>query len=298
MENIISIRDLSKKDILYILDLAKKVESSDCSSMLKGRILATLFYEPSTRTRLSFVTAMQRLGGQVTGFADPKKTSAAKGETLFDTIKMVESYSDIIAIRHPLEGAARLSSEAASIPVINAGDGANQHPTQTLLDLYTILKSKGSLDKLKVAMVGDLKYGRTVHSLACALSLFDTELSFVAPASLKMPNDLLADLTVPYKETDDLIEGIKDADIIYMTRVQKERFPDPIDYERVKGVYVLDCQVLSHCKKDAKVMHPLPRVDEIAVEVDQTDHAIYFEQAANGVIVRQALLAMLLGELK
>jgi len=297
-KDIISIRDFSKEEIVYLLDLAKKMENlSGKEKLLAGKVLATVFYEPSTRTRLSFETAMLKLGGTVTGFSDPNASSVAKGETLYDTMKMLDGYIDIIVLRHPIEGAARRAAETADVPVINGGDGANQHPTQTLLDLYTIVKSKGKLDGLKVAMVGDLKYGRTVHSLAAALSHFNVKLIFVAPLSLKMPDDLLGELTVSYIETDKLEDAMQ-ADVVYMTRIQKERFPDPIDYEKVKGVYVLSEKILQNAKKGLKVMHPLPRVDEIATDVDSTENAIYFEQAKNGVTMRQALLALLLGRLK
>lgn len=291
-------REFSKEELLYLIELAKKIESSDNSDLLKGKVLTTLFYEPSTRTKLSFESAMKRLGGKVIGFSNPKESSVAKGETLFDTTKMVEGYSDVIVIRHPIEGAARLVAESSDVPVINAGDGANQHPTQTLLDLFTIVKSKGKLDGLTITMVGDLINGRTVHSLAHALSHFDVKLIFVSPKILKMPQDLLDELTIPYEETEDLQEAIKKSDILYMTRIQKERFPDPVVYESLKGVYVLNKSMLKEAKKDLKVMHPLPRVDEIATDVDSTEHAIYFEQAHNGAIMRQALLALLLGGLK
>jgi len=298
MKDIISITDLTKDQILKILELSKKIEAmKGKEKLLAGKILATVFYEPSTRTRLSFESAMLRLGGQVLGFSDPKISSVVKGETLHDTVKMLEGYSDIIVVRHRIEGAARLAAESTPIPIINAGDGANQHPTQTLLDLYTIQKSKGKFDGLTVAMVGDLKYGRTVHSLACALSLFKTKLIFVAPDSLKMPEEFLKNLAVPYIETGDMQDALKKADVVYMTRIQKERFPDPVDYEKVKGVYVLTRELLDSAKKEIKVMHPLPRVDEITKDVDETTNAIYFEQAKNGVTVRQALLAMLLGKL-
>ncbi len=301
-KDIISIRDFSKKEILYMLESAKKIESMQGrEKLLRGKILATLFYEPSTRTRLSFESAMLRLGGSTTGFSDPKGSSVAKGETLSDTIRIVEGYSDIIVIRHPVEGAARLAADTAHVPIINAGDGANQHPTQTLLDLYTILKSKGRLDGLTVAMVGDLKYGRTVHSLAHALSLFDTRMIFVAPESLGMPDDLLDELKgkgVDLTSTASLKDAIRSADILYMTRIQKERFPDIVEYEKVKGVYVLSSAMLSSAKKGLKVMHPLPRVDEISTDVDATENAVYFEQAKNGVTMREALLAILLGRLK
>ncbi len=298
MKDIISIRDFSKKDIDYFLELSEKIENMDHSKLLRGKVLCNLFYEPSTRTRLSFESAMYRMGGKVTGFSDPKKSSYAKGETIYDTIKMVESYSDIVAIRSPIEGAARKSGRVAKVPVINAGDGANQHPTQTLLDLYTIKKSKGDINGLTISMVGDLKYGRTVHSLACALAHYDVKLIFVSPESLKMPDDLLEELDIAYEETDNLNDALERSDIIYMTRIQKERFPDPIEYEKVKGVYVIRKKMLDSCKKDMKIMHPLPRVDEISEDVDNTAHALYFEQAENGVTVRMALLAYLLGALR
>lgn len=303
-KDIISISDLSKDDILYFLNLAEKIDAmkeKDKSGLLAGKVLATLFYEPSTRTRLSFHSAMMRLGGNVLGFTDPKASSVAKGETLYDTIKMTESYSDVIVIRHPVEGAGRLAAESASVPVINAGDGANQHPTQTLLDLYTIMKAKGKLDGLKVAMVGDLKYGRTVHSLAHALSFFKTEMIYVSPKGLGMPTHQLDRLKASgysFKETDDLKMALKEADICYMTRIQKERFPDPVEYDKVRGVYVLNKKMLKGAKQGLKVMHPLPRVDEIEVDVDTTEHALYFEQAKNGVVMRQALLAHLLERLR
>jgi aspartate carbamoyltransferase catalytic subunit len=300
-KDIISIRDLSKEELEYLLTLATRMEGMDQRhDLLKGRILATLFYEPSTRTKLSFESAMMRLGGRTMGFSDPKASSAAKGETLSDTMKMVEAYSDIVVIRHPLEGAARLAADSISIPVINAGDGANQHPTQTLLDLYTIMRSKGSLDKLTVAMVGDLKYGRTVHSLATALSHFSVKMIFVSPTQLGMPRDLLAELQekrIAFQETDSLAPALEAADILYMTRIQKERFPDAVEYEKVRGVYVLTKAMLGKANPKLRIMHPLPRVDEIHPSVDATEHALYFEQAKNGVIMREALLALLLGRL-
>ncbi len=302
MKDIISIRDLTREQMLHILGLAKKTESLKSSdNLLAGKILATLFYEPSTRTRLSFESAMMRLGGRVTGFSDPAGSSVAKGETLYDTIKMVEGYCDIIVIRHPVDGAARLAADTAKVPVINAGDGANQHPTQTLLDLYTIQKSKGGLEKLKVAMVGDLKYGRTVHSLAYALSLFNCEMIFVSPKSLCMPTDLTDELRqkkIRFSEHEDMGIALKKADILYMTRIQKERFPDDVEYEKVKGVYVLTGEMLEGAKTGLKIMHPLPRVNEISKCVDDTENAIYFDQAKNGVIIREAVLAMLLGKLR
>ncbi len=296
--DIISINDFSKEDILSVLDVAKKMEKKASPTLLKGKILATLFFEPSTRTRLSFVSAMEKLGGQVIGFGSPDSSSIKKGESLWDTVKMTDKYADIIALRHPLEGSARLASEASSKPVINAGDGANQHPTQTLLDLYTIQKAKGTLNNLKVGILGDLKYGRTVHSLAIALSHFNPEFTFIAPDALQMPRsylDMLNKKKIRYRVTQQMMEPLGGLDILYVTRIQQERFPDPLEYERYKGMYKVDKKILGHIKKDMKIMHPLPRVDEIDPALDSTEHALYFEQAANGVPMRQALLAILLG---
>ncbi|HII16349.1 TPA: aspartate carbamoyltransferase [Candidatus Woesearchaeota archaeon] len=298
--DILSINDFSKEEILYVLEVAKRFEKPNYD-LLKNKILATLFFEPSTRTRLSFTAAMQQLGGQVLGFATPTVSSVKKGETIWDTVKMVEQYADAIVMRHKLEGAARLASEASQKPILNAGDGTNQHPTQTLLDLYTILKEKGTLDGLSVGMLGDLKYGRTVHSLATALSHFKTSLFFIAPDALKMPReqlDTLAEKGIPCKEVTDIMEVAKELDILYVTRIQQERFADPLEYEKYKGVYQLDKSLLEHIKKDLKIMHPLPRVDEIHPELDDTPHAIYFRQAGNGLIVRKALLALVLGKVK
>ena len=299
--DIISIRDLSKEEILHILSVSAKIEKKADPTLLKGKILATLFFEPSTRTRMSFQSAMMKLGGRVFGFSSQEVTSIKKGETLWDTIKMVERYADVIVIRHPLEGAARLSAEAASIPVINAGDGANQHPTQTLLDLYTIQKTKRRINNLNVGFLGDLKYGRTVHSLAIALSHFNTTMYFISPPELKMPDDYLGELKdkkIKYYETADLLKFSNKLDILYVTRIQQERFPDPLEYEKYKNVYCLDSSLLTHVKKDLKIMHPLPRVSEISAELDNTSHAAYFQQAANGIPVRQALLALVLGKAK
>lgn len=299
--DVISIKDLSKEDILYALGIAKKIEKSHDSALLKNKILANLFFEPSTRTRLSFQSAMLRLGGGVLGFSNSEITSIKKGETLWDTIKMIEQYSDVIVMRHPLEGAVRLAAEAASIPVINAGDGANQHPTQTLLDLYTIQKTKGKLTDLKIGFLGDLKYGRTVHSLAMALSHFKAKMYFISPAALKMSDHLLDELkqkNIDYVETPNLFKVSSELDILYVTRIQQERFPDPLEYEKYKNVYRLDMSLLKHIKKDLKIMHPLPRVGEISPELDETEHAVYLQQAGNGVPVRQALLALVLGKIR
>jgi aspartate carbamoyltransferase catalytic subunit len=299
-KDIISIRDLSKEELLYILDSTNKITQNN-HEILKDKILATLFFEPSTRTRLSFESAMNKLGGKVIGFSDPSLTSVAKGETLQDTIKIIGSYADVIVIRHPIEGAARLAAETTSSPVINAGDGANQHPTQTMLDLYTIKKSKGRLDNLNIGFLGDLKYGRTVHSLAYAMAHFKTKMFFISPKQLKMPGDYLAELeekNVEYVEEEDLLNVSKELDILYVTRIQKERFPDPVEYEKLKGIYKLGKSLLKNIKPELKIMHPLPRIDEIKPSLDKTRHAIYFEQAYNGIIIRKTLLALLLGGIK
>jgi aspartate carbamoyltransferase catalytic subunit len=296
--DIISIRDISKEDMLTVLDTAEKLEKNPRPELMKGKIMATLFFEPSTRTRLSFVSAMHRLGGFVLGFENPDVSSVKKGETTWDTIKMIEQYADVIVQRHPVEGAARLSAEASSIPVLNGGDGANQHPTQTLLDMYTIKKEKGKLEDLNIAFVGDLKYGRTVHSLCIAMSLFKTKLYFIAPDALQMPKNYLEDLDkkgVPYVVEEDLMKHAAEFDVIYMTRIQKERFPSPEEYAKYKGVYEIDKSLLEHTKKDVKIMHPLPRVGEIKTDLDDTPNAAYFRQAGNGVPIRQALIALTTG---
>lgn len=298
--DIVSIRDFSKKDLLHVLRVSKQMEG-EISTLLAGKILATLFFEPSTRTRLSFESAMCRLGGTVIGFSDEKVSSVKKGETIWDTAKMAERYSDVIVIRTPIEGSARLAAEATSVPVINGGDGANQHPTQTLLDLYTIQKAKKNIDGLKIGFLGDLKYGRTVHSLAIALSHWKVDLFFIAPDALQMPEHYLKDLQetgIACFKTDDVFEVSKKLDILYVTRIQQERFPDPLEYEKYKNAYRLDRSLLSEIKEDMKIMHPLPRVGEISPELDDTGHAIYFEQAGNGVTVRKAVLALVLGKVE
>ncbi|HDD57175.1 MAG TPA: aspartate carbamoyltransferase [Thermoplasmatales archaeon] len=300
--DLVSIRDLTREEIFYILEKAEKMipfaKGEKKTKALEGKILATLFFEPSTRTKLSFETAMHRLGGNVIGFSEPAMTSIKKGETLADTIRMVDSYSDIIVIRHSLEGAARLAAEFAESPVINAGDGAGRHPTQCLLDLFTILREKGRIEGLRIALVGDLKYGRTVHSLAYALALLGAELIFISPETLKMPKEIVRDcqeLGAEPKSFTNLERAIKDVDVIYVTRIQKERFPDPTEYNRVVGSYRIDIDLLKHAKEDLVVMHPLPRVNEIDPEVDKTKHALYFKQAFYGIPVRMALLSLLLG---
>ena len=299
--DIISIRDFAKKELLYVLSISKKIEKNPDLNLLKNKIASLLFFEPSTRTRLSFSSAMQRLGGNTIGFAQSDVSSIKKGETLWDTIKMVEQYSDVIIMRHPLEGAARLAAEAASIPVINAGDGSNQHPTQTLLDLYTIQKEKGGLENLNVGFLGDLKYGRTVHSLAIALSHFNAKMFFISPKALSMPKHYLEELSqkkIKFTEVENVFKVSKELDVLYVTRIQKERFADAIEYEKYKNSYRLNKSLLANSKKDIVIMHPLPRVGEINPELDETPNAIYFKQAGNGIPVRQALLALVLGKIK
>lgn len=300
--DIISINDFSKEEILCVIQKAEEMQKlKNKDSLLKGTIIGSLFFEPSTRTRLSFNSAAESLGANVVGFASASITSVKKGESLFDTIKMVEQYADVIVMRHFIEGSARLAAEATSKPVINAGDGANQHPTQTFLDLFTIKQTQGKLNNLNIALVGDLKYGRTVHSLAVALSHFNTRLYFVSPESLRMPEHYLEFLDkkgVEYSEHTDVEKVIKNIDILYATRIQGERFPDPAEYEKVKNAYVLKKSMLKGVKDNLKIMHPLPRVNEISTDVDDTKYAYYFQQAGNGIPVRQALLALVLGALK
>jgi len=296
--SLVSIDDLNTDEILKILDLAEEFERDPVQKLLEGKVIATLFFEPSTRTRLSFESAVNRLGGKIVGFADSSYSSVSKGETLNDTILTVNNYCDLIVIRHPIEGSARYASEIATVPVINAGDGANQHPTQTLLDLFSIRKTQGTLDHLNIFMVGDLKYGRTVHSLMMAMSRWNTTFNFIAPEELKMPDEFklyLENMGLKYYEHSDFTDIVSKADIIYMTRVQKERFSDPMEYEKVKNVYVLRNSMLKGTKPNMRILHPLPRVNEIHKDVDSNPKAYYFEQALNGVYTRQAILCSLLG---
>jgi aspartate carbamoyltransferase catalytic subunit len=296
--SLVSIDDFSTEEILRIIDLAAEFEKNPTSNLLEGKVIATLFFEPSTRTRLSFESAINRLGGKIVGFSDAAVTSVSKGETLNDTIRTVSNYCDLIVMRHPIEGSARFASEVASVPVINAGDGANQHPSQTLLDLYSIRKTQGKLEDLNIFMVGDLKYGRTVHSLVMAMSRWNATFNFIAPEELKMPDEFklyLDNLGLKFYEHNDFTDIIAKADIIYMTRVQKERFSDPIEYEKVKNVYVLRNEMLKKTKPNMRILHPLPRVNEIHQDVDSNTKAYYFEQALNGVFTRQAILCSLLG---
>ncbi len=301
--DVISINDFSTAEIEHILKIAKEMvpiaQGKKKSNLLDGYILSTVFFEPSTRTRLSFESAMNRLGGRVIDFGDVKKTSVKKGETLADTIKMMSSYSDVIVLRHSSEGAARMASEFSDRPVLNGGDGTGQHPTQTMLDLFTIKDKLGAIKNRHIVFVGDLKYGRTAHSLAYALSKFGAKLTFVSPQSLAMPKEIIQALKkegTAIDKTQDLQKAVETADVLYVTRIQKERFPDPAEYRKVSGVYKITDKLLENAKKMMIVMHPLPRVDEISPEVDCTEHAVYFEQAFNGVPVRMALLALVLGK--
>ncbi|HKM76885.1 MAG TPA: aspartate carbamoyltransferase [Candidatus Bathyarchaeia archaeon] len=300
--DVVSIRDFSREEIDYVLDTTDVVEpmASVGARDLNGKIMGTLFFEPSTRTRLSFESAMYRFGGNCIGFAEPKIASVEKGENLADTIRVVENYADVLVIRHPLEGAARLAAEFSEIPVINAGTGAEEHPTQAMLDLYTIRKELGRLNGLSIALVGDLRYGRTVHSLAYALSLYDIKLRLVSPSLLRMKKEVLEEVSqrVNVQESEDLSEIIPDVDVIYVTRIQKERFGSLEDYEKVRGFYRLTANDLSLAKKQMIVMHPLPRVDEIAYDVDASPHAKYFKQVWYGLLVRMSLIGLVLGVLK
>ena len=289
----------SREKIEYLIKMAQEFEKHPNRRLLAGKVVATLFFEPSTRTRLSFETAANRLGARVIGFADPKVTSGTKGETLKDTIMMVSSYADVIVMRHYLEGAALYASEVAPVPIMNAGDGANQHPSQTMLDMYTIYQTQGTLDNLNIYMVGDLKYGRTVHSLLMAMRHFNPTFHFIAPDELQMPaayKRYCEEYGIKYVEHQDFdADTISDADILYMTRVQKERFADLEEYERVKDRYLLKNNMLSKARSNMKILHPLPRVNEIEYSIDETPYAYYFQQAQNGLYARQALICDVLG---
>lgn len=298
-ESLVSINDFSKEEIMELLEKARSFEENPNRKVLEGKVVATLFFEPSTRTRLSFETAVNRLGGRIIGFSDAATSSSSKGESLKDTIMMVSNYVDLIIMRHHLEGAARYASEVSSVPIINAGDGANQHPTQTMLDLYSIYKTQGTLENLNITMVGDLKYGRTVHSLLQAMSHFNPTFHFVAPDELKMPQEykiFCEEHNIPYYEHSNFSEEvINQADILYMTRVQRERFTDLMEYERVKDIYILHNSMLANSKPNLRVLHPLPRVNEIAYDVDSNPKAYYFQQAKNGLFARQAIICKVLG---
>lgn len=297
--SLVTIANLSKEKIMYLIQMAQEFEKCPNRKILDNKVVATLFFEPSTRTRLSFETAANRLGARVIGFTDPKVTSSSKGETLKDTIMMVSNYADVIVMRHYLEGAARYASEVAPVPIVNAGDGANQHPSQTMLDLYSIYKTQGTLENLNIYLVGDLKYGRTVHSLIMAMRHFNPTFHFIAPKELAMPEEYKIYCQkhgIKYEEHEEFnSEVISQADILYMTRVQRERFTDLMEYERVKDVYILRADMLKDSRPNMKILHPLPRVNEIAYDVDNNPHAYYFEQAHNGLFARQAIICDVLG---
>jgi aspartate carbamoyltransferase catalytic subunit len=299
--DIVSIQDFSREEINYILEKSQAMEplATKGSDMLKGKILATLFFEPSTRTRLSFEAAMLKLGGSTIGFADAEIASVRKGENLADTIRTVENYANVIALRHPLEGAAKLAAEFSKVPILNGGTGAEEHPTQALMDLYTIKKEKEKIDGLKIALLGDLRYGRTVHSLAYALSLYDIKLYLISPESLRMRREVIRAVKnrISIFEDKSLEQIIPQIDVLYVTRIQKERFPDPAEYVKVKGIYRISLETLRNARKDLILLHPLPRLDEIAPEVDSKPQARYFQQVWNGIVVRMALLALVLGAL-
>jgi len=301
-KSIVSIRDMTRAALEKVVSTTAMVKKDGPKGFMEGKTVAVLFFEPSTRTRLSFESAVLKSGGTVFGIADPAASSQSKGESFADSIRTIAGYCDVIVIRHPVEGAARMASELCDIPVINAGDGPNQHPTQTLLDLFTIEEQIGKLEGIKVGMVGDLKYGRTVHSLTHALAMFGNELSFISPPSLKMPRHILEELEklkIPYHEFVSLEETADlDLDVLYVTRIQKERFGDPQEYEKVAGTYRITLDTIEMLGGEVKIMHPLPRVDEIDVEVDDTPNAVYFLQAHNGIPTRQALLGLVTGGLK
>jgi aspartate carbamoyltransferase catalytic subunit len=297
-KSLVSINDYKKEDYFKILDLAEEFQKNPKQKLLENHVIASLFFEPSTRTRLSFETAIQRLGGKVIGFSEASNSSVSKGESLKDTILTVSRYADLIVMRHPVEGSARYASVVSDKPIINAGDGSNQHPTQCLLDLYSIRKTQGTLENINLFLVGDLKYGRTVHSLLMAMSEFNPVFNFVSPPTLKMPQeykDFLDEKGIKYYEHDDINENIKYADIIYVTRVQRERFSDPMEYEKVKNSYVIKNKMLEGTKDNLRILHPLPRVNEIDTDVDTNPKAYYFEQAENGVYTRMALMCKILG---
>ncbi len=297
--SLVSINDFTRDELVQILDLAETFEANPRQRILSNNVVASLFFEPSTRTRLSFESAINQLGGRVIGFSEAGSSSVSKGESLRDTIQTVSLYSDLIVMRHPLEGAARFASEISPVPIINAGDGSNQHPTQCLLDLYSIRKTQGKLDNIDIAFVGDLKYGRTVHSLVIALSMFkNVNFHLVSPMELKLPSSVkkfIKDAGYNYFQYEDMNEVMSKVDVLYMTRIQRERFSDPMEYERVKNSYILDNSMLKVSRDNLKILHPLPRVNEISENVDSNSKAYYFQQAQNGVFVRQALLASILG---
>lgn len=297
-KSLVSINDYTKEEQIRVLEVAREFEKTPVQTIMQDYVVASLFFEPSTRTRLSFESAVNRLGGKVIGFSEAGSTSVKKGESLRDTILTIANYSDLIVMRNPIEGSARFASEISPVPIINAGDGANQHPTQTLLDLYSIIKTQGTLDNLHVAFVGDLKYGRTVHSLVIALCNYNTTFHLVSPTELKLPSSVkmhIKEKNLAYYQYTDMEDIIQQVDVLYMTRIQRERFSDPLEYERIKNSYNLHHDMILNTKENFRVLHPLPRVNEIDINVDTSPKAYYFEQALNGVFVRQALMAVILG---
>lgn len=297
-KSLVSITDYTPEDYYRVLDIAEEFEKNPNQRILEGHVIASLFFEPSTRTRLSFESAIQRLGGRIVGFTEAKSSSVSKGESLKDTILTVGNYSDLIIMRHPIEGSARYASEVSTVPIVNAGDGANQHPTQCLLDLYSIRKTQGTLENLNICLVGDLKYGRTVHSLIMAMSNFNPVFNFISPKSLKIPEEykiFLRERNIKFYEHDEISDVISEADIMYVTRVQRERFSDPIEYEKVKNIYILRNEMLENTKDNLRILHPLPRVNEISTDVDDNPKAYYFTQALNGVYTRMAIISLILG---
>ncbi|MDY6915722.1 MAG: aspartate carbamoyltransferase [Candidatus Cloacimonadota bacterium] len=298
MNNLISMRDLSKKEIMMFMQTAAKIEKGELKPNMEKKLAALMFYEPSTRTHFSFATAMKKLGGQTITMRGTSNSSVQKGETFADTLQTLAQYADIIVLRTGIEGSARYASEVVDIPVINAGDGANQHPTQALLDLYSIIKTQGTLENLKIGVAGDLRFGRTVHSLVYSLADFKPSFKFISPSFLRMPSYIKDDLNnknIAYEELQEIDQKIEELDVLYITRVQKERFADPEEYEKAKGSYILKRSMLANVKDNFRVMHPLPRVDEISTDVDDTQYAYYFQQAKNGVYTRQAIFSILLG---
>ena len=297
MKHLISMRDLSKNDILHFIETAELIEKGKMKPNLKGKLAALLFFEPSTRTRFSFESAMKKLGGETLTMSGTGTTSAKKGESFADTIKTISQYADILVIRSVLEGASRYASEIVSIPVVNAGDGANQHPTQALLDLYSIVKTQGTLENITIAIIGDLKFGRTVHSLVYGLSYFSPRFYFISPLHLSLPEHIKNELhskNIIFEEGREIDNLVNKLDIMYVTRIQKERFADPEEYEKLKGSYQITSNILNNVKGNFKILHPLPRVNEITTEVDNTPYAYYFEQAKNGLYMRQSIISMLL----
>lgn len=297
-KSLVSINDFTKEEQIQVLEVAKEFEKNPVQDILKNNVIASLFFEPSTRTRLSFESAISRLSGKIVGFSEASNTSVKKGESLRDTILTIANYSDLIVMRNPVEGSARFASEISPVPIINAGDGANQHPTQTLLDLYSILQTQHTLNNLHVAFVGDLKYGRTVHSLVIALCNYNTTFHLVSPIELKLPSSVkmhIKEKNLTYHQYTNMEDVIPEADILYVTRIQKERFSDPLEFERIKNSYNLHKDMLTNTKENMRILHPMPRVNEIHVNVDTDRRAYYFQQALNGVFVRQALLSIMLG---